>query len=74
VTVGTVIPESLLVIAGSARMLAQAAKASGLKPLVIDQDTRACAEAFRQVDSLAEADIAAAVDDFIKHHGIAQVV
>jgi predicted ATP-grasp superfamily ATP-dependent carboligase len=78
VTVGTVIPESLLVIASSARMLAQAAKASGLKPLVIDlfadQDTRACAEAFRQVDSLAEADIAAAVDDFIKYHGVAQVV
>lgn len=77
-TAGPIIPEYLLVIASSARMLAQAAKAAGFRPLVIDlfadQDTRACTEACWRVDSLAKAGITAAVDDFIQRYGVAQVV
>jgi predicted ATP-grasp superfamily ATP-dependent carboligase len=78
VTADPVIPEYILIIASSARMLAQAARAAGLKPLVIDrfadQDTQAGAEACRRVDSLSEADITAAVEYFIERYGVAHVV
>lgn len=70
--------DTVLVVAGSGRMLAQAAKSAGLKPLVIDLfgdlDTQAYAEDFRQVTSLAEPDLAPAVDYFIKHYAVAHVV
>ncbi|MGZ5030464.1 MAG: ATP-grasp domain-containing protein, partial [Methylobacter sp.] len=66
--------ETLLIVAGSARMLAQAAKTSGLKPLVIDLfadlDTQGYAEDFRQIASLAEQDLAPAVDYFIERYGV----
>lgn len=77
-TADPVIPEYILIIASSARMLTQAAKSAGLKPLVIDrfadQDTQAGAEAYQQVDSLFRADITAAVEYFIERYGVAHVV
>jgi predicted ATP-grasp superfamily ATP-dependent carboligase len=78
VTADPVNPEYILIIASSARMLTQAARASGLKPLVIDrfadQDTQAGAEAYRRVDSLFRADITAAVEYFIECYGVAHAV
>lgn len=72
------IPEYILIIASSARMLTQAVKAAGLKPLVIDrfadQDTQAGAEAWRRVDSLSRADITAAVEYFIERYGVAHAI
>jgi predicted ATP-grasp superfamily ATP-dependent carboligase len=57
-------------------MLAQAAKTAGLKPLVIDLfadlDTQGYAEDFRQVASLADRDLAPAVDYFIERYGVTQ--
>jgi predicted ATP-grasp superfamily ATP-dependent carboligase len=59
-------------------MLAQAAKTAGLKPLVIDLfadlDTQGYAEDFRQIASLAEQDLAPAVDYFIERYRITHVV
>jgi predicted ATP-grasp superfamily ATP-dependent carboligase len=59
-------------------MLAQAAKTAGLKPLVIDLfadlDTQGYAEDFRQIASLAEQDLAPAVDYFIERYGVTHVV
>ena len=59
-------------------MLAQAAKNAGLKPLVIDLfadlDTQGYAEDFRQVKSLAEQDLAPAVDYFIERYAVAHVI
>jgi predicted ATP-grasp superfamily ATP-dependent carboligase len=78
VTANPAIPEYLLIIASSARMLTQAAKAAGLKPLVIDRfadlDTQAGADAYRRVDSLSRAEITAAVDYFIECHGVAHAI
>jgi methenyltetrahydromethanopterin cyclohydrolase len=69
---------TVLIIASSGRMLAQAAKNAGLKPLVIDLfadlDTQDYAEDFRQVNSLAEQDLAPAVDYFIERYAVAYVV
>lgn len=68
----------ILIIAGSGRMLAQAAQNVGLKPLVIDLfgdlDTQSYAEAFHQIPSLAEEHITPAVDYFIKHYAVAHVI
>ncbi|MDD5580617.1 MAG: ATP-grasp domain-containing protein [Methylobacter sp.] len=68
----------ILIIAGSGRMLAQAAKNAGLKPLVIDLfadlDTQSCAEAFRQIPSLAEEHITPALEYFIKRYAVTQVI
>jgi predicted ATP-grasp superfamily ATP-dependent carboligase len=70
--------EMVLIAAGSGRMLAQAAKNSGLKPLVIDLfadlDTQGYAEDFRQIASLAKQDLAPAVDYFIERYGATYVV
>jgi len=59
-------------------MLAQAAKTAGLKPLLIDLfadlDTQGYVEDFRQVASLAEQDLAPAVDYFIERYGVTRVV
>jgi len=68
----------LLIVANSARMLAQAVSTAGLKPLVIDLfadlDTQGCAEAFRCVPSLAEKDLAPIIDEFIKRYAVRYVV
>jgi len=70
--------ETLLIVAGSGRMLAQAARTAGLKPLVIDLyadlDMQGYAEDFRQTPSLAEQDLAPAVDYFIERYGVTHVV
>ena len=67
-----------MIVAGSGRMLAQAAKHAGLKPLVIDLfadlDMQVYAEDFRQVESLAEPDLAPAVDYFIERYAVSCVV
>ncbi len=59
-------------------MLARAAKNAGFKPLVIDLfadlDTQGCAEDFRQIKSLAEQDLAPAVDYFIECYAVSQVI
>lgn len=70
--------ETILIVAGSGRMLAQAAKNVGWKPLVIDLfadlDTQGYAEDFRQIKSLAEQDLAPAVDYFIERYAVTQVI
>ncbi len=70
--------EAVLIVANSARMLAQAAKNAGLKPLVIDLfadlDTQGYAEDFRQVSSLAEQDLAPVVDCFIERYAVTHVI
>ena len=71
-------PECILIVSGSGRMLAQAAKNAGLKPLVIDLfadlDTQYYAEAFKQVPSLAEQDLSAAVDYFIERYAVGHII
>jgi methenyltetrahydromethanopterin cyclohydrolase len=71
-------PEYILIVAGSGRMLAQAAKNAGLKPLVIDLfadlDTQCHAEAFKQIPSLAEEHLIPSVDYFIKHYAVTHVI
>ncbi|MDO9046189.1 MAG: ATP-grasp domain-containing protein [Methylobacter sp.] len=68
----------MLIVAGSGRMLAQAAKNAGLRPLVIDLfadlDTQGYAEDFRQVKSLAEQDLAPAVDYFVERYAVTRVI
>jgi len=70
--------ETILIVAGSGRMLAQAAKHAGLKPLVIDLfadlDMQGYAEDFRQVKSLAEQDLAPVVDYFIERYAVTHVI
>ncbi len=72
------IPEYILIIASSGRMLAQAANNAGLKPLVIDLfadlDTQCHAEAFKQVPSLAEKHLIPALDHFIERYAVAHVI
>jgi len=71
-------PEYVLIVASSGRMLAQAAKKAGLKPLVVDLfadlDTQGYAEAFEKIPSLAEEHLMPALDYFIEHHAVAQVI
>jgi len=70
--------ERILIVASSARMLAQAAKDAGLKPLVIDLfadlDTQGYAEDFRRIKSLAEQDLTPAVDDFVERYAVTHVI
>ncbi len=70
--------ETILIVANSARMLAQAAKNAGLKPLVIDLfadlDTQGYATDFRQVKSLAEQDLAPVVDYFIERYAVSHAI
>ena len=74
----SVIPGYLLIIAGSARMAAQAAVGAGLKPLVIDLfadlDTQQYAEAFCRVPSLAVKHLIPAVDFFIERYAVAHAI
>ncbi|MFZ2312790.1 MAG: ATP-grasp domain-containing protein [Methylobacter sp.] len=70
--------EIILIVASSGRMLAQAAKNTGLKPLVIDLfadlDTQSYAKDFRRIKSLAEQDLAPAVDEFVERYAVAHVI
>jgi len=70
--------DTILIIAGSGRMLAQAARNAGLKPLVIDLyadlDMQGYAEDFTQILSLAEEHLASAVDYFIEHYAVTTVI
>lgn len=70
--------EMILIVASSGRMLSQAAKNAGLKPLVIDLfadlDTQSYAEDFRRIESLAEQDLAPAVDDFVERYAVTDVI
>jgi predicted ATP-grasp superfamily ATP-dependent carboligase len=72
------IPEYILIIASSGRMLAQAAKNAGFKTLVIDLfadlDTQYCAEVFKQIPSLAEEHLIPSVDYFIARYEVAYVI
>ncbi len=72
------IPDYILVVASSGRMLAQAAKNAGLKPLVIDLfadlDTQGCAVDFKQIPSLAKKHLIPAVGYFIERYAVAQVI
>ena len=72
------IPEYILIAASSGRMLAQAAKQAGLKPLVIDLfsdlDTQYCAEDFKRVSSLAEKHLSPAVDYFIERYAVGHII
>lgn len=67
-----------MIVANSGRMLAQAARSNGLKPLVIDLfadlDMQNYAEDFRQVKSLAESDLAASVEYFIERYAVTRVI
>jgi methenyltetrahydromethanopterin cyclohydrolase len=69
---------TLLIIASSGRMLAQAAKNAGLQSLVIDLfadlDTQAYATDFRQVKSLSKPDLVPAVEYFIERYAVADVI
>ena len=71
-------PEYILIIAGSGRMLAQAASAAGLKPLVIDLyadlDTQNYAQDFKKIPSLAVEHLAPSVDYFIKRYAVSAVI
>lgn len=62
----------IVVVAKSARMLAQAAHKAGLKPLVIDlwgdQDTRCYAEELVQIPTLASEDLSNAVNYFLDRY------
>jgi predicted ATP-grasp superfamily ATP-dependent carboligase len=68
----------LLILANSARLLAQAARQAGFIPLVVDlyadMDTRHLAKAWRQVASLRQTDIAPAVEYFLNHYPVTQAV
>jgi predicted ATP-grasp superfamily ATP-dependent carboligase len=71
-------PDYLLIIAGSGRMLAEAALKSGLKVLVIDLyadlDTREYAREVCRVPSLAIAHVAPVLDDVVGRYRVRQVV
>ena len=68
----------VLIVATSGRMLAQQARRSGFKPLVIDLfadlDTCEIAEDVRQVKSLASSDLAQAITDFRTIYQVNDVV
>ena len=71
-------PESLLIVAGSGRMLAEAAHKAGWRPLVIDLyadiDTRRLAMEIRRVPALALEHVKPAVEELIGRHAVSQAV
>lgn len=73
-----VIADYILIVANSGRMLAQAAKIAGLRPLVIDVfadlDTRYYAEAFYPIPTLSKQHLAPAIDYFIEQYAVAHIV
>lgn len=68
----------LVIVANSGRMLAEAARRAGLRPLVIDLfadlDTQCHAEAFRKIPSLDAPHLALAVAYFVRHYAVAHAV
>jgi methenyltetrahydromethanopterin cyclohydrolase len=68
----------LLIIASSGRMLAQAAKNTGLKPLVIDVfadlDTQSYALDFQQIADLSIDSLTPAIDYFLQHYPVNQLI
>jgi predicted ATP-grasp superfamily ATP-dependent carboligase len=70
--------EKLLIIANSARMLAQAARNSGFIPYVIDcyadQDTQQLAENYQKVPSLSWTDLSSVVGYFKQQYGITRLI
>ena len=68
----------ILIIAGSARMLAQAARTAGLRPLLIDLyadlDAQGYVQDFKQIPSLAAEHLIPAVDYFIKAYAVTAVI
>lgn len=72
------IPDYVLIIANSGRMLAEAAVKAGLKPLVVDLyadlDTRGHAVAVRQIPSLAQEHIAPALEDLIGRFAVRHLI
>jgi predicted ATP-grasp superfamily ATP-dependent carboligase len=73
-----IVADYILIVANSGRMLAQAAKIAGLRPLVIDVfadlDTRYYAEAFYPIPTLSKQHLAPAIDYFIEQYAVAHVV
>jgi uncharacterized protein len=73
----TKVANYLLIIANSARMLAQAARNAGLIPCVIDcygdQDTQRLAVQFFQVESLSIADLMPAIE-FFKQQNVTHLI
>jgi len=72
------VPEYILIIASSGRMLAQAAKNAGLKALVIDLfadlDTQEYAIDFYRILSLSEQHLASAVDYFVNRYAVSHII
>ena len=72
------LPEYILIVARSARMPAQAARAAGLKPLLIDLyadlDTQGYAQDFKQLPSLAAEHLMPAVDYFIERYAVTALI
>jgi methenyltetrahydromethanopterin cyclohydrolase len=70
--------DKFLIIANSARMLAQAARDSGFIPFVIDcygdQDTQKLAEVYQKVTSLQWLNLKTAVIYFKQRYGITQLI
>lgn len=68
----------LILVASSGRMLAEAARKAGLKPLVIDLfadlDTQGLAEDYRQVQSLALEQLSPAIDYFVQRYATIDVI
>lgn len=73
-----ILPQTLLVVAHSARMAAQFAHQAGVQALVIDCyadcDTQAVATAFIQIPSLTLLDLQPAVEDFIARFAVTDVL
>lgn len=71
-------PGYILVVAKSARMLVQAARQSGMKPLAIDlwgdKDTQCCAEESQQIPSLAEEHLLPALECFINRYPVTRAI
>ncbi|MDD5461898.1 MAG: ATP-grasp domain-containing protein [Methylococcales bacterium] len=68
----------ILIVASSGRMLAQAAKSAGLKPLVVDLfadiDTQGYATEFRKISSLAEQHLTPAIHYFTDRYAVSQII
>ncbi|MGZ8187180.1 MAG: ATP-grasp domain-containing protein [Methylosarcina sp.] len=75
---GADLPEYLLVVAGSGRMLADAAAKAGIKPLVIDlfgdADTRSSAVDLIKIPALDSSIIVSAVDYFARNYPVRHLV
>lgn len=72
------IPEYVIIIANSGRMLAEAAVEAGLKPLVIDlyadSDTRGFSVAVHKISSLTQQYIAPILDELIGSYNVSHLV